>query len=79
MGRGGREDLGAIVSPAQTLFLSSSILSVQVRQSSVEVKSWNSGNSVQSRFCHIWPMSVSYLGFTFLVWKQDINAYLKEI
>lgn len=24
-------------------------------------------------------MSVSYLGFTFLIWKQDINACLKEI
>lgn len=33
----------------------------------------------ETEFCHRWPVSVFYLRLRFLLWKQDINAYLGDI
>lgn len=51
------------------------ILSVQVRQSNAVLKSKPLATEFKASFCHIWSMSVSSLG---LLWKQDINGYLKD-
>lgn len=55
------------IMPAHPLF------SVQGRQINVVLKTEPLETEFKARFCHIWPMSVSYLAH---IWKQDINAYL---